>query len=321
MLASAAPGYAGQDTARSVQAGIHEVMGSGAYYVTPDICRELQHMKNGVSHINLDTNLLKSSTEWASKFDHNAINNEKYASERAMATANNALYDIKNNMNAKNISALQDNNVREVHHHTMQNLKAVDNEIAPYAVNAVNRIHQFCDKMGVTDRYTGYRHNLTRGNLNPIRAGFSWLDNKQQNSYNSTLNVGWEPQTSHRAIHSAPVHQSKRVNIEQRPTTGYPSLHAKHTGMKMNNGGLTKSIQEQCGINTTFPGRTEYMQRYTRPNLSEKTSPFTINPSPDFYIHGRPLDKHGYIKKETEYQGRYAWPDGNKLVKLPWLRK
>ena len=68
--------------------------------------------------------------------------------------------------------------------------------MAPYSHEAVDRIKQFCDHMGVTDRYTGYRNNLNRGNLNPSRAGFSWLDSTQRNNYNNTLNVGWQPGTA-----------------------------------------------------------------------------------------------------------------------------
>ena len=35
---------------------------------------------------------------------------------------------------------------------------------------------KFCDTLGVTNRYTGYRHNLNRGNLDPVRIGYAWLD-------------------------------------------------------------------------------------------------------------------------------------------------
>ncbi len=61
--------------------------------------------------------------------------------------------------------------------------------------------------------------------------------------------------------------------------------------------------------------------RYEQPRLDGHTSEFKVNPTPNFGIHGRPLDQQGYITKETEYQGRYDWPDGTKIVKLPWLQK
>ena len=55
--------------------------------------------------------------------------------------------------------------------------------------------------------------------------------------------------------------------------------------------------------------------------LNTKTSPFIVNPKLDLQSHGRPMDRHGYIPKITEYQGRYVWPDGSKITKLPWLSK
>ena len=54
---------------------------------------------------------------------------------------------------------------------------------------------------------------------------------------------------------------------------------------------LTKSIQERCGINTTFPGITEYMKRYNQKRLPEKVTDYRINPTPDFSIYGRPTAK------------------------------
>lgn len=86
-------------------------------------------------------------------------------------------------------------------------------------------------------------------------------------------------------------------------------------------GPINLSIQEQAGINTTFPGKTEYMTRYKLPPYDIKTSHFTINPTPDFKLHGRPLGLTTYTPSFTEYQVRYEWPDGNKIVKLPWRRK
>ena len=54
--------------------------------------------------------------------------------------------------------------------------------------------------------------------------------------------------------------------------------------------------------------------------MDTKTSPFVVNPPLDLGSHGRPMDRLGYIPKITEYQGRYTWPDGSKIAKLPWLK-
>ena len=62
--------------------------------------------------------------------------------------------------------------------------------MAPFTAQSIDRIKQFCDELGVTDRYTGYRNNLNRGSRDPVRLGYSWLDNQHPNAYNATLNVG-----------------------------------------------------------------------------------------------------------------------------------
>ena len=41
-------------------------------------------------------------------------------------------------------------------------------------------------------------------------------------------------------------------------------MHARLSGAEFDKGPMTKSIQEQCGINMIFPGKTEYMDRYFR---------------------------------------------------------
>jgi len=119
-------------------------------------------------------------------------------------------------------------------------------------------------------------------------------------------NVRFEPPRS------APLNSSR---VQQLRDTGVPGRSVTF--------GSTKSIQEQCGINTTFPGISEYTTRYTGQQRDGPLTGFTINPRVDFEAStGRPLmtlvapDKGG-----TEYQNRYEWPDGNKIERLPWLRK
>ncbi|VDI78448.1 Hypothetical predicted protein, partial [Mytilus galloprovincialis] len=81
------------------------------------------------------------------------------------------------------------------------------------------------------------------------------------------------------------------------------------------------SVQEQAGINTRFPGPTEYSTKFERPPMDIPTSAFNINPTPNFHLHQRPLGTETYDAVNTEYQVRYEWPDSNKIVRMPWLRK
>ena len=49
---------------------------------------------------------------------------------------------------------------------------------------------KLCDRLGVNNRYTGYRHNLNRGNLDPVRIGYAWLNQEP----NKPPNPKWTPE-------------------------------------------------------------------------------------------------------------------------------
>lgn len=84
----------------------------------------------------------------------------------------------------------------------------------PYVSSSVDHIKQFCDHVGVTERYTGYRHNLNRGNRDPVRLGYSWLDNQKKNALNGTLNVGWRqaPSSAVAPRNSLPQLETRRAS-------------------------------------------------------------------------------------------------------------
>jgi len=106
----------------------------------------------------------------------------------------------------------------------------------------------------------------------------------------------------------------KTLNAFNTTATGTQGFIAQPRGHK------NLCVQEQAGINTTYPGKTEYMTRYKAPPSDIKTSDFIVNPTPNFMLHGRPLGLTTYSPSFTEYQKRYEWPDANKIVKLPWRR-
>lgn len=114
--------------------------------------------------------------------------------------------------------------------------------------------------------------------------------------------------------HSLALANLKSANALNASTTNSQGFTARPRGHK------NLFVQEQAGINTTYPGRTEYMTRYKSPPQDIRTSDFIVNPTPNFMLHGRPLGLTTYTPSFTEYQKRYEWPDANKIVKLPWRR-
>jgi hypothetical protein len=62
----------------------------------------------------------------------------------------------------------------------------------------------------------------------------------------------------------------------------------------------------KAGINLTFPGETEFMERYKKPE-ELPYSPFVINPQPDFTLTGRPLARLIPDSFQSEYTRRYVY--------------
>ncbi len=68
---------------------------------------------------------------------------------------------------------------------------------------------------------------------------------------------------------------------------------------------LNEAIQK-AGINLTFPGQTEFMDRYKKPE-EIPYSPFVINPQPNFSLTGRPLARLVPDSFNSEYTRRYVY--------------
>lgn len=58
-------------------------------------------------------------------------------------------------------------------------------DLEPFTYTATDRIRQFGDHVGVTDRYTGYRHNLTRGSRDPFKMETSWMEKGKTTAFMS----------------------------------------------------------------------------------------------------------------------------------------
>ncbi|OWF51674.1 uncharacterized protein LOC110448810 isoform X2 [Mizuhopecten yessoensis] len=343
---------------------IREIIESGQYYYTAEIATELNNISNALEHILLDSNFLTTSPDWGRNLDHE----EASGAGAILTKLAGFLNQYKSVMANRAIETAQETNIRQNHHWAMEHLIALQQELGPYTVSAADRVKQFGDQVGVTDRYTGYRNNLTRGSRQPCHMSTSWMDQSAPQGYLDTQ----RPSTGYftpRQITSMVPPRVKSAALRTRvqfaqdngppklTTRGYRTIDTLYpfsnnayqdqsssysqkllelkaqNAYNANSSGLqrskmtsphsmqTLSVQEQAGINTTFPGRTEYMTKYGRPPMDIPTSPFNINPTPDFTLHQRPLGQTTYDPSNTEYQVRYDWPDSEKIVRMPWLRK
>jgi len=369
----------------AVKSDIQEVLQSGNYYVTEEIARELSQINNALDHLALDSTFLSTSEEWQKKpgnYTPRQTNEHMCGAMSALNQIGNRLHECKNKLANRNVQSKQENELRELHQWTISSLQCSQKEIAPFTSSAADRIKQFGDTMGVTDRYTGYRANLTRGTRDPFKMETGWMDKKGETGLMNSL------ARSHTTIGSPCLEQASQQTAHQ-VAPGFGPVPPQNIGLMRKKigfgdatpglmvvpgyrtndslcptspnaveGGLRKtptmdevralnalnasaayqgnaqtkrpvscapyekmSVQEQAGINTTFPGTTEYMQRFKSPTIyDEPTQDFRINPSPNFGIYKRPMQTAPYIPSFTEYQTRYEWPDAEKIVKMPWLR-
>ncbi|WAR07084.1 hypothetical protein MAR_017042 [Mya arenaria] len=324
-------------TVNAIKRDIEQICQSGNYYVTEELGNEFNTIANGLDHLKLDGNLITSSSDWQKGFDSAQITAHAQYAQNALDTLAATLYDYKSKMETTS-------------------------ELNTFTTGAADRIKQFGDHIGVTDRYTGYRNNLTRGSREPFKLGTSWVDKNTQGGYlrssfqrSNTYGgeaLGQKASTQPRTASAVRFGNVQPARVENkgyqtvdsifpRSNTMFPEGAADRSQALANlktantlnasasnsqaflsqpRGQKNMSVQEQAGINTTFPGRTEYMTRYKSPPTDVRTSHFIVNPTPNFMLHGRPLGLTSYSPSFTEYQTRYEWPDSNKIVKLPWRR-
>lgn len=296
----------------AVKQNIADLSSSGNYYVTPEICRELRHIDAGANHIRLDHDLLTNVPAWHKEANPSTVSVHRQGATKAFQVATETLLDLKQRMQRDRYHGQQDNEGREDHHSTIQDLKDVETDMRPYAHDSVVRLKQYCDRVGVTDRYTGYRNNLNRGNRNPIELAFSWLDPKYRQPNATNIKLRMQSDKIHHRTECGEIYGDR---LEPESARGVSSKCRMNPCIK------PLSIEEQCGINMTFPGTTEYIDRYVAPRRDGPTADYVINPTPDYRINGRPMARQRFLCTESEYERRYQWPDGERIMKFPWLRK
>ncbi|KAL8606782.1 hypothetical protein ACOMHN_049611 [Nucella lapillus] len=372
-----------RSTINTVESDIEDISKSGSYYCTEEIARELNAIRNGLEHLRLDSTLL-ASDEWQESFNPRDSASFLSGATSLLDRASARLFDYKNQLKAVPMGEKQENEVREMHQWAMTTLQTIQRDLEPYTYGATDRIRQFGDHIGVTDRYTGYRSNLTRGPNQSSTLETHWMDKGAKTGFMNPApnSTSWNRQSNSQRPHLLTSHWESvppdnigslrsqvRFSNDRAPMTifrGYrtidslyprsntftapgiraggapnPSEHVENLrflngmnavlasqvakngtttppGQDKETGHHIMTVQEKAGINTVFPGRTEYMQRYTPPMNVQRISDFLINPRPDMQIHGRPLGKAHYDPTYTEYQNRYDWPDGKKISTHPW---
>jgi hypothetical protein len=72
----------------------------------------------------------------------------------------------------------EENQIRELHTWACDSLLDYLNSLQPFASGSYARLDNIAHHLGVTDRYIGYRHNLTRSGNQPLNVHTIWADRK-----------------------------------------------------------------------------------------------------------------------------------------------
>lgn len=322
---------------RNLQTTFNQILTSGTHYLTQEITSHVQLINNALDNIKLDHEFRRSSKNWSKQFDANEMQTDRAYVQQIIRQGEDLIRELNTYLHTTTVQNKEENQLRELHSWACDSLKNYLNNLQPFASGSYARLDNIAHHLGVTDRYTGYRHNLTRSGNQPLNVHTVWADRKlprvgTAGRHQSTPD--WK-QSVHAYRHYGPSvtttsnpltanHNQKLLGYLQ--TKAQPSTELRRpttTPNFMSRSMISESDLDRevrkAGINLIYPGKTEFMDRYTKP-AELPISPFTINPQPDFSLPGRPLARLVPDSFNSEYTRSYVFPDATKVEKFPWLR-
>ncbi|CAF0755657.1 unnamed protein product [Didymodactylos carnosus] len=337
---------------KNLQNEFTTLISSDCYYFTQEICDQIKNINHALNNIKLDHEFQVGSKQWAKQFDSEKLKQNEKAVSDLIRKGHDLTGQFKMYLRKDLVQTKEENQLRELHSWARDNLLEYFRAIHPHAVSSHSRLDNLAHHLGVTDRYVGYRNNLTRGAGNVFDTHLTWADRKLSGLKTAgQLTPDWKRWT-HAFRHYGPsatnahiiqstacdnvqrsnsmygnqktlgyLESGKRQQLSEfkRPSTTPVTSRSCANFYHQNQSQDSESIARKAGINPYFPGSSEYMDRYKKQE-GFQYSPFIINPQPDFTLQGRPLT---YLEPDSlcsEYNVRYAWPDASKIEKFPWLR-
>lgn len=307
-----------------MRSGVQDLNTDGNLYKSHDINRAHNRLINYLDHMSLDETFLSTSNNWQKRYSGRELVTQKQAFLRTKEKVDNCrLMDkMRCNLNKDDLLILPENDVRETHAWATHELGGLDKEIYPLAFEAHKRINQFSDWIGVTDRYDGFRRMLNKTDRGLLSCDGVYHPHSGPpmgyiKSASEVVPVRSEPKRWNYPIE---IERAKQVDALE-PTSIL--RYKKNTGPGYID---MKSPAEYAGINSVFPGKTEYQRRYTKGKLDINRNPdnthYTINPNPNYQGNWKLLNFpiSYYRTPLTQYQERYRWPDGDR-VRIPNLTK
>ncbi|CAF1101382.1 unnamed protein product [Rotaria sordida] len=321
---------------KRLQSNFNQILTSGCHYYTQEISNHIKHINDALDNIRLDHEFQHGSKNWAKQFDSNEMKLNETNVQQLIAKGRSLTQELNTCLHTTTVKNKEENQIRELNSWTCNTLLEYLQALQPYALGSYARLDNIAHHLGVTDRYIGYRNNLTRNGNQPLNVHTVWADRKfpraktcsQQQStpdWKAWVHAyrHYGPSATTTTSNEQTTNNNQKLLGYLRPTqtTGLnrPSTTPNFCSRSYVYDNDYNNEVRKAGINLTFPGETEFMDRYKKPE-ELPYSPFIINPQPDYTLPGRPLARLVPDSFNSEYTRSYVFPDSSKIEKFPWLR-
>ncbi|CAF1211498.1 unnamed protein product [Rotaria sordida] len=306
---------------KNLQLNFSQILTSDCYYNTSEIINHIKHINNALDNIKLDYELQYGSKNSAKKLETNKMDIKQLISK-----GNDLSQQLNTRLHTVTIKNKEHNQIREIHNWACNSLLEYLQSLHPYASGSYARLDNLAHDLGVTDRYVGYRNNLTRNGNQPINVHTIWADRKLPQSSipdwkdwihsfrHNNLSITTSEQLSNNnqkfldSIGTTQPTEIQHLNTRKNITSQsfvYANDHNTH---------LSKA-----GMDINYPGKTESAVRFVKP-AKPSYSPSLPIAQPDYTLTGRPLAHLAPESPPTEYVQSYIYPDASKVERYPWLR-
>lgn len=98
--------------------------------------------------------------------------------QQIVAKGQNLTRELNTCLHTTTVQNKEENQLRELHSWACDSLMNYLQNLQPFASGSYARLDNIAHHLGVTDRYIGYRHNLSRSGNQPLNVHTVWADRK-----------------------------------------------------------------------------------------------------------------------------------------------
>ncbi|CAF2034134.1 unnamed protein product [Rotaria magnacalcarata] len=311
---------------QNLQSNFTQILTSDCHYTTSEIINHIKLINNALDNIKLDYEFQRASKSLAKQFNSDEMKFNETNLKELVTKGSELAQQLNIKLHSVALKKKEHNQIREIHNWACDSLLEYLQSLSPHASGSYSRLDNIAHHLGVTDRYVGYRNNLTRYVKQPIDIHKIWTDRKLP----ETTTPDWKDWAySFQHNGSSPnLHQQSSIDKQQFSEPIGTPLPADTGPFNTRKPIKSRSFIYasdynthliKAGINLNYPGGTETAHRFAK--LKELSrSPSLAVAQADYTSLGRPLS---YLISEpapTEYSKSYTFPDSSKIERYPYLR-